>query len=169
MYRSVIHDCKHTWLIFVSFPFLPVLLAVIFPYPFLLSVLVVTLSLSPGSGKNGRTKHRREQGSLGVWAGGFVGQPAGHTKRVRTRERKQKGDAEPERCKRDPGYGCGCCRGSRERGRDEEGNSVNTRSCFVIHSCRTFALTPLAFYSPALSSACPPFTPRTPISIPENF
>lgn len=88
-----------------------------FPYPFLLSVLVSD-SLSPGSGKNGRTKHRREQGSLGVWAGGFVGQPAGHTKRVRTRERerKQKGDAEPERCKSGPGYGCGCYRGSRERG-----------------------------------------------------
>ncbi|KAL1266519.1 hypothetical protein QQF64_002194 [Cirrhinus molitorella] len=91
------------------------------------------------------------------------------SKNEREREIKQKGDAEPWRCKRDPGYGCGCCRGSRERGRDEEGNGVNTRSCFVIHSCRTFALTPLAFYSPALSSACPPFTPPTPISIAENF
>lgn len=65
----------------------PLLLTVIFPYSFSLSVLVVTLS--PGSGKNGRTKRRREQGSLGVWAGGFVGQPAGHTKRVRTREREK--------------------------------------------------------------------------------
>ncbi len=159
------------WLIFVSFPFLPVLLSVIFPYPFLLSVLVVTLSLSR------EWEKRQNKASEGA---GLIGSLSWRlcraaswtykeSKNERERERKQKGDAEPERCKRDPGYGCGCCRGSRERGRDEEGNGVNTRSCFVIHSCRTFALTPLAFYSPALSSACPPFTPRTPISIPENF
>lgn len=58
--------------------------------------------LSPGSGKMSRTKRLGQQRSLGVWAGAFVVQPAGHTKkRERDREKETEGNGDPgiERCR----------------------------------------------------------------------
>lgn len=171
-YRCVItdfeHSCKDAWLIFLFF----VLLPITFPH-FLLSVLLVTLS--PGSGKNSRTKRRRAQGSLGVWAGGFVGQPAGHTKTARKRERKR-GTESLRGVSMDWDMGLGAAEvrggdGERRRLGREERSGVNSRSCFVIHSSRTFALTAPVFYSAAPCSVTHPShpTPTSPDSIHENF
>lgn len=160
-------SCKDAWLIFLLFDLLPI------TFPHFLSVPLVTLS--PGSGKNSRTKRRRAQGSLGVWAGGFVGQPAGHTKTARKRERKR-GTKSPRGVStdRDMGVGAAEVRGGMEREREgggggrEEWSGVNSRSCFVIHSSRTFALTGPAFYSAARCAVTHPSPPTYPGSIHEN-